>query len=88
MATDETIKAQWDFFEQMILPGVPENERYKAKVAFYAGVGSLLRLQQTLARNDNLTEVQVAQHIQDWHKECSDFGLQHMAKINSKTTTH
>jgi hypothetical protein len=74
-----TIKSRWELFETMCLQGVTDQDRNKAQVAFYAGVVSLLKLQEKAARKIDSPE-QAAEFVKIWQQELDVFKSEVAAK--------
>lgn len=71
----KTIKEKWEFFENLVLNGVTDQQRWEARVAFYAGILSMLRMQMELAENKKMTEKEAAECFHGWMTEMEEFGL-------------
>ncbi len=67
-----TLKSAWEEFEKICLKGVVGQQHREAKMAFYAGMGSLMKLQH--AAGGNVTsDKEKAAVIQGWSVELEEF---------------
>lgn len=70
---DLSIKQKWESFDRLVIdPNAPEIQREEMKKAFYAGIYSILCMQDFLISSSIPIEL-AAEQIELWNKECVDF---------------
>ena len=82
-----TIKIRWEAFEMICLQEHSEQQRETIKIAFYAGITSLLNLQTTLAGLELPTDAKVA-IVAGWKRELDTFNAEQIAKVAVLNAKH
>lgn len=68
-----TIQSRWDLFNAMVLPhDLPVSERNILKMAFYAGVLTMMDINYRLGAED-VTEEQGCKVLNDISRECREY---------------
>jgi hypothetical protein len=77
-----TIKECWEEFERQVLipSGTSSKETRKAKLSFYAGIQTFLRMQHHLA-GDDLSYDEKAACITIWKKELDQFSSEVITEV-------
>lgn len=71
-----TIDEQWALFAKMVLPkDAPPVQQQEMRRAFYAGAGSILRMQWEIG-DAAVSEDAGVQIMEGWHDECRRFAQQ------------
>lgn len=72
---DTTAAMLWEGFRSAVVhPDAPPSQIYEMRLAFYAGIHSMLRLQLNVIGEDSCSEDEGAAIMQRIHEECMAFG--------------
>ena len=76
----KTIKERWEYFKKMGLPCASDQQHDEAKVAFHAGIVSLLEMQIALSKR-GLKQEEAAVIFEGWVDEIVVFSKERAAKV-------
>ena len=68
-----TLEEAFQLYAQGIPKDAPEVQRRETKLAFYAGVVSVLTLQLAMAEDDNISEDAVVAILDKWYADSKAF---------------
>jgi len=81
-----TLQSQWEIFEEMCLQNISDQQRREARVSFYAGMTSLICLQNKLA--SVMDEKEALKIAGIWHKELEIFKDEQLANAANCSVSH